>query len=162
MKLTLIVYYARLAGVLLLISGFAKIVSACGTSHILQMTDSVLNISYRFEFWAVGIIEVAVAGFCFSKGCLLWRIGLVALLATNFTFYRIGMFWIGGRKYCPCMGNLTDAIGVSPQIADMVMKIILAFLLLGSYYNLFWLWRQKRKAAPASAPSGTSAPSPAP
>lgn len=31
------------------------------------------------------------------------------------------------------------------------MKIILAYLLIGSYATLFWLWRQKRKEAVPSA-----------
>jgi hypothetical protein len=42
------------------------------------------------------------------------------------------------------MGNLTDALHIPPQTADTAMKIILAYLLLGSYGTLFWLWRQKR------------------
>jgi hypothetical protein len=29
------------------------------------------------------------------------------------------------------------------------MKIILAYLLLGSYASLFWLWRQRKIAVPA-------------
>jgi len=29
------------------------------------------------------------------------------------------------------------------------MKIILAYLLIGSYATLFWLWRQRKKAVPA-------------
>jgi len=43
------------------------------------------------------------------------------------------------------MGNLTDALHIPPQIADTAMKIILAYLLIGSYASLFWLWRQHRK-----------------
>jgi cbb3-type cytochrome oxidase subunit 3 len=37
----------------------------------------------------------------------------------------------------------------------MAMKIILAYLLIGSYATLFWFWRQKRKAPPAAPLSGT-------
>ena len=33
------------------------------------------------------------------------------------------------------------------------MKIILAYLLIGSYATLFWLWTQHKKATPASAPA---------
>ncbi len=32
------------------------------------------------------------------------------------------------------------------------MKIILAYLLIGSYTSLFWLWRQSKKTIPASLP----------
>jgi len=28
----------------------------------------------------------------------------------------------------------------------MAMKIILAYLLIGSYATLFWLWRQRKKS----------------
>ena len=44
------------------------------------------------------------------------------------------------------MGNLTDALHIPPQTADTAMKIILAYLLIGSYASLFWLWRQRGKA----------------
>jgi cbb3-type cytochrome oxidase subunit 3 len=30
-------------------------------------------------------------------------------------------------------------------VADTAMKIILAYLLIGSYAALFWLWKEKRK-----------------
>jgi hypothetical protein len=33
------------------------------------------------------------------------------------------------------------------------MKIILAYLLLGSYATLFWLWRQRKKVVPTPAPA---------
>jgi hypothetical protein len=44
------------------------------------------------------------------------------------------------------LGNLTDALHISPQTGDIAMKIILAYLLIGSYATLFWLWRQRGKA----------------
>jgi hypothetical protein len=46
-----------------------------------------------------------------------------------------------------CLGNLTYALNISPQKADTAMKIILAYLLIGSYASLSWLWRQRRKAS---------------
>jgi hypothetical protein len=52
---------------------------------------------------------------------------------------------------CPCLGNLTDALHITPQTADTAMKIILTYLLIGSYASLFWLWRQRNKPAPTSA-----------
>jgi len=42
--------------------------------------------------------------------------------------------------------NLTDALHIPPQTAEMAMKIILAYLLIGSYATLFWLWRQRKKS----------------
>jgi hypothetical protein len=50
------------------------------------------------------------------------------------------------------MGYFTDALHIPPQTADTVMKIILAYLLIGSYATLFWLWQQRKKAISASLP----------
>jgi hypothetical protein len=37
------------------------------------------------------------------------------------------------------------------------MKIILAYLLIGRYASLFWLWRQRRAPAPTTPESETPA-----
>jgi hypothetical protein len=76
---------------------------------------------------------------------------LVAWLATSLLAYRIGLVAVGYHRPCPCLGNLTDALHIPPQIADTAMKIILAYLLIGSYATLFWLWRQHRKVASSAA-----------
>jgi hypothetical protein len=78
--------------------------------------------------------------------------GLLAWLATSFLIYRIGLVAIGYHRPCHCLGNLTDALHIPPQTADTAMKIILAYLLLGSYATLFWLWTQ-RKIKPLSPPT---------
>jgi hypothetical protein len=67
----------------------------------------------------------------------------------------ISSFIILTRNYhkpCPCLGNLTDALHISPQTDNPLVKIILGYLLIGSYTTLFWLWWQIRKS-PLSTPS---------
>jgi hypothetical protein len=59
---------------------------------------------------------------------------------------------MGYHKPCNCLGNLTDALHIPLQTADTAMKIVLGYLLIGSYAILFWLWRQRR-IAPPSTPS---------
>ena len=95
----------------------------------------------------LGMAEIAIALLCFFGKSQKLALGLVAWLATNFVVYRLGLMWIGYHKPCSCLGNLTDALHISPNIADTAMKIILGYLLLGSYATLFWLWRQKRIAS---------------
>ncbi|MBI3849679.1 MAG: hypothetical protein HY298_05230 [Verrucomicrobia bacterium] len=41
-----------------------------------------------------------------------------------------------------CLGHLTDALHMSPQTADELMKVILAYLLIGSYALLQYQWRK--------------------
>jgi hypothetical protein len=104
----------------------------------------------------VGLAEIVTALICFINRRPALSLGLVAWLSTNFVFYRIGLVWVGWHKPCSCLGNLTDALHISPQTADTVMKIILAYLLIGSYASLFWLWRQKRKPSVPSAVGAAS------
>ena len=65
------------------------------------------------------------------------------------TTYRIGLWWIGWQKPCSCLGNLTDALHISPQVADNVMKGLLAFMLIGSVSLLILHQRQGRAASPS-------------
>ena len=71
-------------------------------------------------------------------------LALLAWLATALVMYRIGLKWVGYLKPCSCLGNLTDALNISPQTADMTMKINLAYLLVGSYANLLWISARQR------------------
>jgi hypothetical protein len=125
----------------------AKLISACGSSRILQNSDPVFAISFRSVFVIVGLLEMFVSAVCFFSSRLDFKACMVALLTTNFFIYRLGLLLVGFHKPCSCMGNLTDALHIPPQTADTVMKIILAYLLLGSYASLFWLWRQRKTTA---------------
>lgn len=147
------------AGLLFLATAVAKDLSASGSAPILQSSDPILGISFENVFWIVGGIETLVAFYCFFGERPILQLGLVAWLATNFLVYRIGLKWVGYHKPCSCLGNLTDALRISPETADTAMKIVLGYLLIGSYASLFWLWKQNRKAesAPPAAGAATGA-----
>ena len=85
-----------------------------------------------------GVEGIALVCF-FSKRQTL-ALGLVAWMSTNFVVYRLGLWWMDWKKPCNCLGNLTDALHISPQTADNIMKVILAYLLIGSYGLLIWRW----------------------
>jgi hypothetical protein len=151
------------AGIILGITGVAKIVSAFGGARILENPDPVFGLQFGWLMFLAGIFELFVAVVCLGQKSKTFPAAiLVAWLATNFLAYRLSLWWMGWHRPCSCMGNLTDVLHIPPQTADTVMKIILAYLLIGSYATLFWLWRQKRKLVSAPAPSGTTAQSPVP
>ncbi len=133
------------AGLMLLVAAMAKFISSEGSAHILQKPDPILTISFQHVFWIVGTIELSVSLTCLLSRQPRLQAGLLAWLATSFVAYRLGLVWVGWHKPCSCLGNLTDALHILPQTADTAMKIILAYLLIGSYATLFWLWRQKSK-----------------
>jgi hypothetical protein len=132
------------AGVVLLLTAAAKFISSAGSAHILSNPDPILTISFQHVFWIVGTIELTVALICLFSRQIRLQAELLAWLATSFLVYRFGLLWIGYHKPCSCLGNLTDALHIPPQTADTAMKIILAYLLIGSYGTLFWLWRRRK------------------
>jgi len=148
-------FFLQSAGVLLLITAFAKLASSFGSAHVLESSEPLLSISFRHIFRIVGAIELVIAFICLFGKSISLRAVFVAWLATVFVLYRFGLWWIGYHKPCNCLGNLTDALHIPPQTADTAMKIILAYLLIGSYATLFWLWRQRKKAV-SSAVGGAS------
>jgi hypothetical protein len=134
------------AAVILLLTAAAKLISSFGHGTILQTRDPLTGFQFQDLFRISSSIEAVVALVCIFSKRILFPTGLVAWLATSFLTYRIGLVAVGYQRPCSCMGNLTDALHIRPQAADIAMKIILAYLLIGSYATLFWLWRQKRKA----------------
>ena len=93
---------------------------------------------------AVGVLEIVVAIVCFVRALRTLGLELVTSVAIVFSAYRIGLWWIGWQKPCSCLGNLTDALHISPQLADNVMKGLLAFMLTGSVSLLILHQRQGR------------------
>lgn len=124
-------------GVVLAITGVAKLLSLFGTERMQFLNDPIFGIQFRYLMLIVGISEILIACVCLLTNKLALGNLLVAFLATNFAIYRSALWFMGWRRPCSCMGNLADALHIQPQTADMIMKIVLAYLLLGSYATLF-------------------------
>ncbi len=135
------------AGVVLSMTGIAKIWSGLGQARILVVPDPLIGIEFGHLLFLVGAAEVVIALACFFSKRQLLSIASVAWLATSFVVYRLGLLWMGWQRPCSCLGNLTDALNISPQKADTAMKIILVYLLIGSYGILFHQWWKNRKLA---------------
>ena len=134
--------FITVSGTLLLLTGAIKLLSSIGSAHILQKQDPIFSIPFRVLFLASGFVEVMVAGICLVGKDLLIQIVFILWLSTSFAVYRLGLFWIAYQMPCRCLGNLTDALRISPHFADLVMKFILGYLLIGSCMSLSWLLRQ--------------------
>lgn len=139
------------AGTLLGVTGIAKVASTLGSVRLLAVADPIAGIPFRWLLLAVGIVELVIAGVCFVGRDKRWASVLVAWLATSFLIYRLGLWWMGWHRPCGCMGSLTEALDLSEQTADDIMKGVLAYLLVGSYGLLFWHWRHEASAARPAA-----------
>ena len=137
------------SGLLLLTTATAKLISSGGTALSLQMGDPIFHLSFREMFIAMGIMESVIGLICFLAKSVRLRAGLLAWLSSAFVVYRIGLNWMGWHKPCSCLGNLTDVLHISSEAADIASKIILAYLIIGSYAILFWLfWMPKSTSSP--------------
>jgi len=129
-------------GAILAITGIAKIWSGLGNSKFLAVIDPIFGIKFGQLMLVVGAAEIVIAAICFFSKRQTLALGLVGWISTSFVVYRLGLWWIDWHRPCSCLGNLTDAIHISPQVADNIMKVLLAYLLIGSYGLLAWAWRK--------------------
>jgi len=141
------------AGVLLALTGSAKILSGLGKARALTVPDPIFGERFGHLLLAVGIAEVLIALVCFFSQRETLTAAFVAWLSTGCLIYRLGLWWMGWHHPCSCLGNLTAALHISPQLADNLMKGVLAYLLIGSYGLLIWQWRQQRNTADGSSPT---------
>jgi hypothetical protein len=141
-------WFALTSGAILAITGVAKIWTGLGNSKFLTVVDPVLGIKFGQLMLMVGIAEIAIALVCFFSKRQTLALALVAWMSTNFVVYRLGLWWMDWKAPCGCLGNLTDALGIAPQTADNIMKVLLAYMLIGSYGLLMWQWRNARGRKP--------------
>jgi len=133
------------AGIILAITGGAKIWSGLGDSKFLAVVDPIFAVKFGPLMLALGLVEIVIALVCFFGKRQTQAVLLVAWLSTGFVIYRLGLWWMDWHRPCNCLGNLTDALHISPQTADNIMKALLAYLLIGGYGLLIWQWRQGKR-----------------
>jgi len=139
---TLPAWFVSTATAILTLTGLAKLRTGLGHTKILATNDPITGLPFGQLLLAVGVAELVIFCVCLIAKSQTLKLGLIAWLATSFVVYRLGLWWMGWHKPCSCLGNLTDALHISPQLADNIMKGILAYLLVGSSGLLIWQWRR--------------------
>jgi len=143
-------WFAISAAIILTVTGVAKLWSAAGNAKLLGVPDPIFGFRFRYLMFTVGVLGLVIAGVClFGKSSKVATM-LTAWLATCFMIYRLGLWWTGWKLPCGCLGSLADAIKISPQLADNVTKVILTYLLIGSYVLLLYQWNKSRRTGSAS------------
>lgn len=148
--------FIRSAVVVLVVTTLAKVFAATGDARILTHPDPIFGVvSNRQMVLLAAALEALAVGLILAHADTVRRAAFVAWISTVILACRAGLFWIGYEGSCRCLGNVTDMLGVSPADADMASKLILGYLLLGSYTVLAWAWIARRDlgrtVSPASA-----------
>lgn len=146
------------AGVLLWVTGAAKVLSLLGEARVLHVPDPIFGLSFASLMLLVGLVELVIGSRCLFSKHAIQSIGLVASLATSFVAYRAGLWLMHWKKPCNCLGSLTDAIHLSPRLAEQLAISILVYLFAGSYLLLtaFFLARGRLSSNSGSGARGAS------
>lgn len=131
-------------------TGVAKILSSLGHAKLLQYYDPILRIEIRNLLALVGAMELVVAAYCIAAPKKQLPVVLLAALATGFLIYRIELWWIHWAP-CSCLGTVTDNLGISEPVANRIMKMILCYLLVGSYSIIFRTYSGRKKTVGGGA-----------
>jgi hypothetical protein len=130
-------WFVLSCGPILGVTGVAKIISAFGHAKILAISDPIIGIRFSYLMFLMGCIELIIAFICVYTEKNRLAISLTVWLSTSLAGYRFGLWWLDWKRPCACLGTLTDALHFSPQLVDVFMKMILFYLLLGSYFMFF-------------------------
>lgn len=138
------------AGCILLITGAAKIWSSFGHAKLLQYYDPILRVGINRLLALVGSLEIIVAAFCLAAPRKQMSVLMIAALANSFLTYRVGLWWVHWAP-CSCLGTVTDNLGISEPVANRIMKMILCYLLVGSYSIIFRTYSGRKKTVGGGA-----------
>ena len=130
-------------GVILFVTGAAKLVSAGGGQRALAVMDPLLMLSYKNLFMVVGLLELGISGYLLFKDAPSAQLPLVAWLSANFLLYRLGHSWMGTRAPCGCLGTLTASLGISTGTINGIMIGMMLYILMGSAVGM--IVKQKGK-----------------
>lgn len=135
-------------GAILTLTAFAKFYTLTGHAGMLDMPDPLFRLSYRMLLWIAGLAELATVVFLMlarddRKKCL-----CVCCLGLLFALYRLGIVWLQPSRHCPCLGTVTQKLGIRPETADLALEVLLGYLLMGSLY--FMLVERRRRRMPDS------------
>ena len=138
--------YIASVGVLLIVVSLAKLWSAIGTAGILATEDPVFGIPFRIVMLVAAVIELVIGLVCLFHSSRIFSAALVAWFGTTVFLYRVGMFALGWQKPCPCLGSLTDALHLSASTAEAVVRVLLAYFIVGSFAIIAMNWLRQRRS----------------
>jgi len=119
----------RLAGYLLILTGFVKLISAFSAVRYLDESDPVLFfLRNKNIFLIAGVAELFLAWTILSAPQKWYaRFGLLALCAT-FAVWRVGASILADHHPCPCLGRATDWLHLTPGQANSLALLLLFVL----------------------------------
>jgi hypothetical protein len=113
-------WYLVLVGLILMLTGLAKVVSAFGSAPMLRTEEPVLGITYRAFFSVVGLFEIVLAVLFIRNRQSTWAVPLSVAFFFTALAYRGSFPIVGFRGPCSCLGNASEWLGISATTASRI------------------------------------------
>jgi predicted RNA-binding Zn-ribbon protein involved in translation (DUF1610 family) len=139
-------FFIYSAGGILLVAALIRFVIAVGHAPALALPEPMLGFPLRYAVLLVGGLELVVALVCLFGKQVNFRISWLAWLATDYLIFQIGLLTMHCHPQATCVGGLTDPLHLSRGMTGLVMPLAPIYLLLGSYWAMYRLWRKGRAA----------------
>jgi hypothetical protein len=136
---TVLRWFLMSAVLILAATALAKGIGASGDVRILSHSDPLLGLlTNRQTMLLAVVLEVLVIVLVVREREIVRKTGFIAWISTVFIAYRVGLWSIGYKGSCGCLGSVTNSLGIAPSTADLVSGAMLAYMLIGSYAILVW------------------------
>jgi hypothetical protein len=136
-------WFFNFSAAMLFLTGVAKLYSSAGTARILNIQDQLLHLGYRPLMISTGILEVSVGVFLLMNHNNLWRCLVLLFLSANFLFDHAGNYLLG-IHLCPCLGHLSDRLGLPLGLPEVILQFLVLYWLLNSLIMLWRSWGSTR------------------
>lgn len=140
--------FINVAGLVLLAWATALLIANWTTADFAQPRDPVLQLPIRSLSWIMTGLAAVAALICLFDERISFQTYGLAWLSTNIAVYSAGFLWSGARSSSVLWGNLSTAFGVPNYTLDLIVKVMFAMLLAGSYWMLIWIWWRARHGLP--------------
>jgi DNA-directed RNA polymerase subunit RPC12/RpoP len=130
-------WFTNSAGGILALYGTTCVLGAFGKSRLMDIIpDPLFGISFRQLMLSAGIVGLTMACLCLFTNKRTLTLALIAWLVTNFLVYRIGLWTMGWHHPYAWLSGMMDGFGISPLMADGIVIVIVAYLIIGSIIML--------------------------
>jgi len=135
------VWFVLSAGCILAFAGASQVLDVFGKSQIWDLSAPLLGMPFRYLFISIGLGELTVAWLCLCTNKRAMGLGLMLWLIANYAGYRAGLWAMGWAHPWIFIGKLAETFQISPFLADGVITVVLAYLLVG---GLAALWQERK------------------
>jgi hypothetical protein len=131
-------YFITSAAIIYLVVGMAKVISVFNAQNVFALSDPIFGIQFYMLFFLAGTIEVCVGLTCLHANIRpVVKLGILAWISNLIVTYRVGLWFMNWHRPCGCMGSLSAVLHISNKTADLIMKLVLVYILIGSYVYIY-------------------------